>query len=259
MPKSAGKNPETELSRMGARRGTEMMMRLDKLLADAGTGTRSQVKEYIRRGLVTVDGQVCRRPEQKVDGRERVYCQGQPVDYARYRYYMLHKPQGVITATEDSRERTVLDLLTGVNRTSLAPVGRLDKDTEGLLLLTNDGELAHRLLSPKYHVDKCYLVRTARPVETEALQALEQGVDIGDEKPTLPARARLNPQGELLLTIREGRYHQIKRMLQAVDNEVLYLKRLSFGSLTLPEDLEPGAFRALTEQEQEKLRDDIAR
>lgn len=137
-------------------------------------------------------------------------------------------------------------------------MGRLDKDTEGLLLLTNDGELAHRLLSPKYHVDKCYLARTARPVEAEALAVLEQGVDIGDDKPTLPAVAKVNEQGELLLTIREGRYHQVKRMLRAVDNEVLYLKRLSFGSLVLPEDLEAGAFRALTEEEQERLRHDIS-
>lgn len=236
-----------------------MMIRLDKLLADAGMGTRSQVKEYIRKGLITIDGQICKKPEQKVSGQEQIYCQGQAVDYARYRYYMLHKPQGVITATEDMRERTVLDLLTGVNTTDISPVGRLDKDTEGLLLLTNDGELAHRLLSPKYHVDKCYLVRTARPVETKELETLEQGVDIGDEKPTLPAKAQLNEQGELLLTIREGRYHQIKRMLRAVDNEVLYLKRLSFGSLTLPEDLEAGAFRPLTAEEQEKLRHDISR
>ena len=236
-----------------------MMIRLDKLLADAGMGTRSQVKEYIRKGLVTIDGQICKKPEQKVSGQEQIYCQGQAVDYARYRYYMLHKPQGVITATEDMRERTVLDLLTGVNTTDISPVGRLDKYTEGLLLLTNDGELSHRLLSPKYHVDKCYLVRTARPVEAKELEALEQGVDIGDEKPTLPARAQLSEQGELLLTIREGRYHQIKRMLQAVGNEVLYLKRLSFGSLTLPEDLEAGAFRPLTAEEQEKLRHDISR
>ena len=236
-----------------------MMIRLDKLLADAGMGTRSQVKEYIRKGLVTIDGQICKKPEQKVSGQEQICCQGQAVDYARYRYYMLHKPQGVITATEDMRERTALDLLTGVNTTDISPVGRLDKDTEGLLLLTNDGELAHRLLSPKYHVDKCYLVRTARPVETKELEALEQGVDIGDEKPTLPAKAQLNEQGELLLTIREGRYHQIKRMLRAVGNEVLYLKRLSFGSLTLPEDLEAGAFRPLTAEEQEKLRHDISR
>ncbi len=234
------------------------MIRLDKLLADAGMGTRSQVKEFIRRGFVTVDGAVCKKAEQKVSGQERICCQGQAVEYARYRYYMLHKPQGVVTATRDAREKTVLDLLGGVHTADLSPVGRLDKDTEGLLLLTNDGELAHRLLSPKYHVGKCYLARTARPVEAEALAALERGVDIGDDKPTLPAAAKVNEQGELLLTIREGRYHQVKRMLRAVGNEVLYLKRLSFGSLVLPKDLEAGAFRALTEEEQERLRHDIS-
>lgn len=233
-------------------------MRLDKLLADAGAGTRSQVKEYIRKGQVSVNGEICKKPEQKIrEESDQVCCGGQLVRYARYQYYILHKPRGVITATEDPREKTVLDLLPGVNTDHLSPVGRLDKDTEGLLLLTNDGELAHRLLSPRRHVDKCYLVRTASPVSAQALQALEQGVDIGDEKPTMPARACLNESGELLLTIREGRYHQVKRMLRAVGNEVVYLKRLSFGSLTLPEDLRAGDFRTLTAEEQEKLRHDV--
>ncbi len=235
------------------------MMRLDKLLSDAGVGTRSQVKEYIRKGQVSVNGEICKKPEQKIrEETDQICWGGQPVAYARYQYYLLHKPQGVITATEDPREKTVMDLLSGVNTAHLAPVGRLDKDTEGLLLLTNDGKLAHRLLSPKSHVDKVYLVRTARPVSARALAALEQGVDIGDEKPTLPARASLNEAGELLLTIREGRYHQVKRMLQAVGNEVIYLKRLSFGSLKLPEDLEAGKFRALTDEEREKLRHDVS-
>lgn len=234
------------------------MIRLDKLLADTGTGTRSQVKEYIRRGQVTVNGTVCKKPEQKVSEEDRVCLDGQAVEYARFRYYMLHKPQGVITATEDSRDKTVLDLLTGINTAHISPVGRLDKDTEGLLLLTNDGELAHRLLSPKRHVDKCYLVRTEKPLSEADLRALEEGVDIGDEKPTLPSKACLNPEGELLLTIREGRYHQVKRMLQAVGNQVVYLKRLSFGSLRLPEDLEIGQFRALTKEEQERLQHDVA-
>lgn len=235
------------------------MIRLDKLLADAGAGTRSEVKEYIRRGRVMVNGQICRKPELKVQEKtDQILLDGQPVDYARYRYYLLHKPQGVITATEDAREKTVLDLLVGVNTANISPVGRLDKDTEGLLLLTNDGELAHRLLSPRRHVDKCYLVRTEKPLSAVDLHALEEGVDIGDEKPTMPARACLNGDGELLLTIREGRYHQVKRMLQAVDNKVLYLKRLSFGSITLPEDLKAGEFRALTAEEQENLRHDVA-
>lgn len=236
------------------------MIRLDKLLADAGAGTRSEVKEYIRKGRVTINGQICKKPEQKVseDG-EQIALDGQQVNYARCIYYMLHKPQGVITATEDPHEKTVLDLLTGVNTAYVSPVGRLDKDTEGLLLLTNDGELAHRLLSPRRHVDKCYLVRTEKSLSAADLQALEEGVDIGDEKPTLPARACLNDAGELLLTIQEGRYHQVKRMLQALDNRVLYLKRISFGSLRLPEDLKAGEFRALTAEEQESLRHDATR
>lgn len=234
-------------------------MRLDKLLADAGAGTRSQVKEYIRKGQVSVNGEICRKPEQKIrEESDQVCCSGQPVRYTRYQYYLLHKPRGVITATEDPREKTVLDLLYGVNTAHISPVGRLDKDTEGLLLLTNDGELAHRLLSPRHHVDKCYLVRTVSPVSAQALQALEQGVDIGDEKLTMPAKARLKEDGDLLLTIQEGRYHQVKRMLRAVGNEVIYLKRLSFGSLTLPEDLKAGEFRALTTEEQEKLRHDVS-
>lgn len=234
------------------------MMRLDKLLADAGAGTRSEVKEYIRRGRVMVNGQICRKPEQKVhEETDRVMLDDRPVDYARHHYYLLYKPQGVVTATEDARERTVLDLLTDVNTAHISPVGRLDKDTEGLLLLTDDGELAHRLLSPRRHVDKCYLVRTQKPLSAADLHTLEAGVDIGDTEPTMPARARLNESGELLLTIHEGRYHQIKRMLRAVGNRVLYLKRLSLGSLRLPEDMSPGEFRALTAEEQESLRHDV--
>lgn len=236
-----------------------VMMRLDKLLADAGAGSRSQVKEYIRKGRITVNGQVCNKPEQKVSQEGDLVClDGQAVEYARYRYYMLHKPRGVITATEDLREKTVLDLLKGVNTVHISPVGRLDKDTEGLLLLTNDGELAHRLLAPGRHVDKCYLVHTLKPLSAADLRALEEGVDIGDERPTMPAKAWLNEAGELLLTIQEGRYHQVKRMLRALNNQVLYLKRLSFGSLRLPEDLKAGEFRPLTAEEQESLRNDVA-
>ena len=236
------------------------MMRLDKLLAEAGTGSRSQVREYVRKGRVTVNGQICKKPEQKVsEERDQICLDGRTVEYACHRYYMLHKPPGVITATEDPHEKTVLDLLTGINTAHISPVGRLDKDTEGLLLLTNDGELAHRLLSPRRHVDKCYLVRTEKPLSAADLLALEAGVDIGDEKPTMSARACINEAGELLLTIQEGRYHQVKRMLQAVDNKVLYLKRLSFGSLQLPKDLKPGEFRLLTAEEQESLRYDATR
>lgn len=162
---------------------------------------------------------------------------------------MLHKPAGVITATEDTNQKTVLDLLTGINTKKLFPVGRLDKDTEGLLLITDDGELAHKLLSPKKHVGKTYFVQTKYPVSDDAALLLREGVDIGDDTPTLPAMVEKAGDTELLLTIKEGRYHQIKRMLLAVDNEVVYLKRITMGPLQLPDDLEKGDFRPLSVSE----------
>ena len=168
---------------------------------------------------------------------------------------MLNKPAGVVSAVRDDRETTVLDLMKGcvLPRDGVFPVGRLDRDTEGLLLLTDDGETAHRLLSPKRHVDKTYLVTTAHALSEEDLNRLEQGVDIGEKRPTLPAKARLLKDGKLLLTIREGKYHQVKRMLLAVDNRVLALKRVAFGGLCLDERLKTGEYRELTCQEVEIL------
>lgn len=170
---------------------------------------------------------------------------------------MLNKPGGVVSATEDKREKTVLDLIQEKKRKDLFPVGRLDKDTEGLLLITNDGPLAHELLSPKKHVDKTYFVKAGKPLSDEDVRMLETGVDIGEEKQTLPGKvSRLSPERtSFCLTIREGKFHQIKRMLQAVDNEVLYLKRLSMGSLVLDEGLDPGEYRPLTQEEIERLKE----
>ena len=169
---------------------------------------------------------------------------------------MLHKPAGVSTATEDKKESTVMDILREEKVKNLFPVGRLDKDTEGLLLITDDGELAHNLLSPKKHVDKEYLVKVRDSISEEDCKKLAEGVDIGDEKPTAPAKVERVAEKEILLTIREGRFHQVKRMLQAVGNEVLYLKRLSMGSLRLPKDLEKGAYRPLSEEEIYKIKGD---
>ena len=169
---------------------------------------------------------------------------------------MLHKPAGVVTATKDNHDKTVLDLLVGVNTKDLSPAGRLDKDTEGLLLITNDGELIHNLLSPKKHVDKTYYLKARETLTSEDIDALENGVDIGEDALTLPAKAELLSEKELLLTIHEGKFHQVKRMLQAVNNEVLYLKRMSFGSLILDEKLAPGEFRALKEQEIKELKNE---
>ena len=230
-----------------------MRIRLDKYLADMGCGTRSQVKREIAGGSVMVNGAPARRPEDKIDiEKDSVVFRGSPVGYVEYEYFMLNKPAGVVSATEDRKERTVLDLIDARQRKDLFPVGRLDKDTEGLLLITNDGEMAHRLLSPKKHVDKVYYARVAGRITEEHVKLFAEGVDIGDEKPTLPAELTVLSSGEISeieLVIREGRFHQVKRMFQAAGGEVTYLKRLRMGSLVLDGELEPGEYRKLTEEE----------
>lgn len=231
------------------------MIRLDKFLCTMEVGSRSQVKEIIRKGQVTVNGQVCKQPENKIrEGCDRVVCQGKELLYEPFVYYMLNKPAGVVSATKDKRDRTVLDLLKDAAGKGIFPVGRLDKDTEGLLLLTNDGELSHELLSPVKHVPKIYQVKTALPFTEEMKGRLEQGVDIGDPRPTRPALVQISGERQIELTITEGRFHQVKRMLKAVGNEVLYLKRLSMGSLYLDEGLVPGEYRRLTPDEVGALR-----
>ncbi len=225
-------------------------MRLDKFLCELNMGSRSQVKDYVRKGLVTVNSLPAAGPEQKIDElRDKIAFRGKELCYQPFVYYTLNKPAGVVSATRDNTCKTVLDLIVADRRRDLFPVGRLDKDTEGLLLLTNDGELAHAMLSPKRHVDKTYLAGIEKPLAPEYVAALEQGVDIGEEKPTLPARVEILSESHITITIHEGKFHQVKRMLQAVDNRVLSLKRLSFGPLSLDERLSPGAYRELTEQE----------
>lgn len=227
-------------------------MRLDKLLCDMGAGTRSQVKQKIRKGLVTLDGKPLLRPEQQVDKGQFIYVEGEPFLYSEMEYYMLHKPAGYVSATTDEHCKTVLELLPSRKRKDLFPVGRLDKDTEGLLLITNDGKLAHRLLSPKHHVDKTYEADIMGCVTDEHVKAFLEGLDIGEEKKTLPAILEILDQGELSkirVTIQEGKYHQVKRMFQAVGCEVMYLKRISMGSLKLDKNLKPGEYRLLTQRE----------
>lgn len=232
-------------------------MRLDKFLCDTAGLTRTEAKNAVKKGQIAVNGQVQKTADFKVkENTDTVTFQGKPLSYAAFHYYMLHKPAGVITATEDKKESTVMDILREEKVKNLFPVGRLDKDTEGLLLVTDDGELAHNLLSPKKHVDKEYLVKVRDSISEEDCRKLSEGVDIGDEKPTAPAKVERVAEKEILLTIREGRFHQVKRMLQAVGNEVLYLKRLSMGSLRLPEDLEKGAYRPLSEEEIYKIKGD---
>lgn len=232
-------------------------MRLDKFLCDTAGLTRTEAKNAVKKGQIAVNGQVQKTADFKVkENTDTVTFQGKPLSYAAFHYYMLHKPAGVITATEDKKESTVMDILREEKVKNLFPVGRLDKDTEGLLLVTDDGELAHNLLSPKKHVDKEYLVKVRDSISEDDCRKLSEGVDIGDEKPTAPAKVERVAEKEILLTIREGRFHQVKRMLQAVGNEVLYLKRLSMGSLRLPEDLEKGTYRPLSEEEIYKIKGD---
>ena len=232
-------------------------MRLDKFLCDTAGLTRTEAKNAVKKGQIAVNGQVQKAADFKVkETTDTVTFQGRPLSYAAFHYYILHKPAGVITATEDKKESTVMDILREEKVKNLFPVGRLDKDTEGLLLITDDGELAHNLLSPKKHVDKEYLVKVRDSISEDECRKLSEGVDIGDEKPTAPAKVERVAEKEILLTIREGRFHQVKRMLQAVGNEVLYLKRLSMGSLRLPKDLEKGAYRPLSEEEIYKIKGD---
>ena len=234
-----------------------MKIRLDKFLADMGFGTRSQVRQQIAGGNVTVNGLPARRPELKVDtDKDRVLFCGTEAAYAQYEYYMLNKPAGVVSATEDKKERTVLDLLQERKRKDLFPVGRLDKDTEGLLLITNNGDLAQRLLAPGRHVDKVYYAEIDGKVTREDAELFRAGVDIGDKKKTMPAFLEIlssADRSEILLTIREGRFHQVKRMFHAVGKEVLFLRRIQMGPLKLDEKLRPGEYRRLTKEEVEKL------
>ncbi|MFI3237368.1 MAG: pseudouridine synthase [Lachnospiraceae bacterium] len=231
-----------------------MIERLDKFLASAGLGSRSDVKLLLKKGLVTINGEIIKRPEQKINTeKDTVTYQGNVMSNQKLFYYMLHKPVGYVSAKIDNTAPTVISLLKEDVREDLFPVGRLDKDTEGLLLITNDGALSHRLLSPKYHVEKTYLVTIPQKLVLEQIQALEEGVDIGDESITRPAKVTVLEERQIHLTITEGRFHQVKRMLHAVGSEVLYLKRVSFGTLKLDETLPLGEYRALTEEEVKTL------
>lgn len=236
------------------------MIRLDKYLAEMSVGTRSEVKRLIKIGKVCVDGEVVRKPEYKIDEtKDSVFVEGQEISYVKEEYYMLNKPDGVVSATEDALHRTVIDLINSKKRKDLFPVGRLDKDTEGLLIITNDGALSHRLLSPKKHVDKTYYAKIRGKVTEQTVEQFRNGLNIGTEEcpeMTKPGELQIITSGEnseIRLTIQEGKYHQVKRMFQAVGMEVTYLKRESMGNLKLDPSLKPGEYRELTREELENI------
>lgn len=231
--------------------------RLDKLLSSTGLWSRKEVKDLVRQGRVLAEGVPVRRPEEKYDPMtDRIQVDGETVDCAPFVYVVMNKPAGLLSATEDKNQKTVLDLLPQyLRRRGLFPVGRLDKDTTGLLLLTDDGSLAHELLSPKKHVDKVYLARVEGRVDASDTAALGAGMVLGDGLHCLPAG--LEPLGDgssCLVTLREGKYHQVKRMLAARGKPVLALKRLSMGPLELDRELEAGGWRMLAPEELEALK-----
>lgn len=232
------------------------MMRLDRFLAINKYGTRQEVKKMIRAGRTTVDGQVIKSPEYKLEEETaEVTVDGKTVRYEKYHYIMLYKPAGCVSSTYEKGERSVLSYIDEIYAGDLFPVGRLDKDTQGLLLLTNDGELSHQLLSPSKHVDKRYYVELEKEVPEDAVRKFQEGIDIGEENRTMPAVLEFtsHPQ-HVYVTLHEGRYHQIKRMFEALDNRVVYLKRISMKELVLDEALKPGEYRKLTEEEIIKLK-----
>lgn len=244
----------------------EKAIRLDKYLADMGKGTRTELKEMIRRGRITVNGVIVKKPETKINKGEDTIClDNAPVEYVELEYYLLNKPQGVISATEDRRRKTVVDLIDEKSRKDLFPVGRLDIDTEGLLLITNDGALAHRLLAPGHHVDKVYEARCEGFVPDEAVDKFREGMTLADGLSCMPAeleilerRAEDRKTGTaaeslVRLTLHEGKFHQVKRMMEETGCPVLHLKRLSMGPLKLDDALKPGEYRKLTDKERELL------
>ena len=246
----------------------EKEARLDKYVAEAAGITRKEAKIALSKGRVQVNGEVCKNGDRKVSASDGVTLDGKSLESEEFLYLMLNKPAGVVSATEDGRDKTILDLVREqsaedadsvsefgyfLGKREVFPVGRLDKDTEGLLLLTDDGELAHRLLSPKKHVDKVYFARLAGEVPEDAVKRFAEGIQVGQDYKALPAKLELlsvkDGNSEVQITLREGKFHQVKRMCHEIGCEVTYLQRLSMGNLKLDNKLQPGACRKLTAEE----------
>ena len=227
------------------------LMRLDKLISECGLASRKEIRQLVKSGRVTVDGAAAAAPEQKLDPEINVVCiDGEQVCYRKFHYYMLNKPAGVLSATDDGKQKTVLDLVSPeMRRMGLFPVGRLDKDTTGLLLLTDDGEFAHKVISPKSGIFKVYHAITDGRADEADVAAFAEGVVLGDGTKCLPAKLEIRPDGSCLVKVMEGKYHQVKRMLASRGKPVLRLKRLSIGGLELDNSLKEGEFRALSDDE----------
>lgn len=235
------------------RKGNVRVMRLDKYLADMSFGTRKEVKLLIRQKRVQINGEIATSPEYKLnENSDKVVVDGKEVVYQKFIYYMLNKPAGYVSATRDDINPTVMELIDGRPGKNVFPMGRLDKDTEGLLILTNDGKLASSLLLPGHHVEKTYYVQVEGALDEDDVRSFQEGMDIGDEKPAKPAKLEIiksDARSEAMVVITEGRYHQVKRMFAKRRKPVLYLKRIAIGGLKLDDSLKPGEVRALTADE----------
>ena len=233
--------------------------RLDKILSNIGYGSRKDVKAYVKKGVVKVNNEAVKDSSKKFNPcKDRIEIEGELIEYKEYIYLMMNKPDGVISSTYDNIHRTVIDLLDeGYKAFNPFPVGRLDKDTEGLLLISNDGKLAHNLLSPKKHIDKIYYVKIEGEVTKDDVLKMKEGVVIDKNYKTMPAALEIinsNKISEVYITIKEGKFHQIKKMFKTLGKEVMYLKRISMGYLKLDEKLLPGEYRELTQEEVELLK-----
>lgn len=236
------------------------VQRLDKIISNLGYGSRKEIKAIARKGLIEVDGVIVKDSSMNVDPEKSIIkINGEEIFYREYIYLMMNKPDGVISATHDNRDETVIDLLEIDHQAfDPFPVGRLDKDTVGLLLLTNDGELNHRLISPKWKVDKVYYAKIDKKVTEKDIEAFKKGITLDDGYVCKEAKLEIlnasDEGSEINLTIQEGKFHQVKRMFEAVDKKVVYLKRIEFGGLSLDEELEEGEYRELTEEELAQLK-----
>lgn len=229
-------------------------MRLDKYLVHVGLGSRTQVKQFVKLGKITVNGIVVKKSDMSVDEiKDCIMYDNDKLVYTKFVYYMMNKPSGVVSATTDNRDKTVLDLMT-ITAKDVFPVGRLDKDTTGLLLLTNDGQLAHDLLSPKKHVDKVYIATVEQPLSAQTIQAFKDGITLADGFVCQSADLVIIDDTTAKVTIREGKFHQVKRMFLACQNRVTTLKRIQMGNLTLDESLALGEYRPLSSKELESLK-----
>lgn len=232
-----------------------MIVRVDKILSELGFGSRQEIKKYVKAGKVRINDNIVKKPEEKLNSeKDKLYFEGKEVEVEEFETFILYKPAGYVCATNDNVHKTVMELIDS-KRKNIVPVGRLDLDTEGILILTNDGALNHRLVSPASHVDKVYYAKFDGALESDAIERTAKGLDIGDGEVSKPAKLEILSDDEVLLTIHEGKFHQVKRMVKALGGEVTYLKRVAFGGLVLDDlKLNKGESRKITEIEMEMLK-----